>query len=75
VVLFVNVFLPSDGAVRRRGRLRARVFLVVTKVALAGVGLSVVESVFAKMRLFELPDLIALPASPRRRAALRVLFQ
>ena len=59
VVLFVNLFVPSglarfDGAA---GYL-VETLLVMVKVAIVGVALGLVESSFAKMRLFELPDLI-----------------
>jgi formate hydrogenlyase subunit 4 len=77
VVLFVNVFLPFglarfDGASGHAfGAL-----IIVLKVSIVGVGLGLVESAFAKMRLFELPDLIgAAGFSAALGAALRVLFQ
>ena len=77
VVLFVNVFLPF-GLARFDGAAGYALgaLLVVAKVGIAGVGLGLVESVFAKMRLFELPDLIgAAGFSAALGAALRVLFQ
>jgi len=77
VVLFVNVFLPF-GLARFDGAAGYAfgTLLVIVKVSIAGVGLGLVESVFAKMRLFELPDLIgAAGFSAALGAALRVLFQ
>lgn len=77
VVLFVNVFLPF-GLARFDGAqgYAFGALLVVVKVSITGVGLGLVESAFAKMRLFELPDLIgAAGFSAALGAALRVLFQ
>jgi formate hydrogenlyase subunit 4 len=77
VVLFVNVFLPF-GLARFDGApgYALGALLVVLKVSIVGVGLGLVESAFAKMRLFELPDLIgAAGFSAALGAALRVLFQ
>jgi formate hydrogenlyase subunit 4 len=59
LVLFVNVFFPfglagADGFLQHA----LVVGLVAGKVAVAAAGLAVIESIFAKMRLFELPDLI-----------------
>jgi formate hydrogenlyase subunit 4 len=59
LVLFVNVFFPfgmtgADGVLQHA----LVVGLVAGKVAIAASGLAVIESIFAKMRLFELPDLI-----------------
>lgn len=76
LVLFVNVFLPfgmtgADGA----GEHALVVALVGGKLAAAAAGLAVIESVFAKMRLFELPDLIgAAGFAAMLGAALVVIF-
>lgn len=77
VVLFVNVFLPF-GLARFDGApgYALGAVIVAVKVSITGVGLGLVESVFAKMRLFELPDFIgAAGFSAALGAALRVLFQ
>lgn len=77
VVLFVNVFLPF-GLDRLDGSAGYALgaLLVFVKVGIAGVGLGLVESVYAKMRFFELPDLIgAAGFTAALGAALRVLFQ
>lgn len=59
IALFVNVFFPFGmSSAHGAGEHALVVALVVGKVALAAAGLAVVESIFAKMRLFELPDLI-----------------
>jgi formate hydrogenlyase subunit 4 len=59
IVLFVNVFFPfgMTGA-HGVGEHAIVVALVAGKVSVAASGLAIVESIFAKMRLFELPDLI-----------------
>lgn len=76
LVLFVNVFFPfgltgADGPAEH-----ALVgVLVAGKVAIAAGALALVESVFAKMRLFELPDLIgAAGFAAMLGAALVVIF-
>jgi formate hydrogenlyase subunit 4 len=59
IVLFVNVFFPFGMAgADNVGGHSLVVALVAGKVALAAAALAIVESVFAKMRLFELPDLL-----------------
>ncbi len=77
VVLFVNVFFPFGMASGSGVGGRALVIVLVAgKMALAAVGLGVVESAFAKMRLFELPDLIgAAGLASLLGAALVVIFQ
>lgn len=75
-VLMANLFLPF-GMARFDGAAGYAfgTLLVVVKVALVGVGLSVVESAFAKKRFFELPDLIGAAAfSAMLGVALTVLF-
>jgi len=76
VVLLANVFVPFGMA--RFGGIGAYALgaaLVTVKVALIGVGLAVVESAFAKRRLFELPDLIgAAGFAAMLGVALTVLF-
>ena len=76
VVLLANVFVPFGMA--RFGGIGAYALgaaLVTVKVALVGVGLAVVESAFAKRRLFELPDLIgAAGFAAMLGVALTVLF-
>lgn len=59
LVLFVNIFVPF-GMTGAQGILEHGmvVALVAGKLALAATELAVVESILAKMRLFELPDLI-----------------
>jgi formate hydrogenlyase subunit 4 len=76
VVLLVNVFVPFgmahfDGAAGYAiGGL-----LVIVKVAVVGLALAIVESAFAKRRLFELPDLIgAAGFAAMLGVALTVLF-
>jgi len=75
-VLLANVFVPFGMA--RFGGLGGYAVgaaLVTVKVALVGVGLAVVESAFAKRRLFELPDLIgAAGFAAMLGVALTVLF-
>ena len=58
-VLLANLFLPF-GMTRwgGAGGYALGAGFVTVKVALVGLGLAVVESAFAKKRLFELPDLI-----------------
>lgn len=76
-VLFVNLFLPF-GLARFDGAAGYALgsAIVVVKVAIVGLGLGLVESLFAKMRLFELPDLIgAAGFMAALGVALRVLFQ
>jgi formate hydrogenlyase subunit 4 len=59
VVLLANVFVPF-GMARFDGAAGYAIggLLVIVKVALVGLSLAIVESAFAKRRLFELPDLI-----------------
>jgi formate hydrogenlyase subunit 4 len=59
LVFFVNVFFPF-GMTGAEGVLEHAlvVALVAGKLAVAASGLAIIESIFAKMRLFELPDLI-----------------
>jgi formate hydrogenlyase subunit 4 len=76
VVLLVNVFVPF-GMARFDGAVGITVggLLVTTKVALVGLSLAIVESAFAKRRLFELPDLIgAAGFAAMLGVALTVLF-
>jgi formate hydrogenlyase subunit 4 len=76
LVLFVNVFFPfgmagADGFLQHA----LVVSLIAGKVAVAAAGLAVIESIFAKMRLFELPDLIgAAGFAAMLGAALVVIF-
>ncbi len=75
-VLLANVFVPFGmahfGGV---GGYALGASLVTVKVALVGAGLAVVESAFAKRRLFELPDLIgAAGFAAMLGVALTVLF-
>jgi formate hydrogenlyase subunit 4 len=76
LVLFVNVFFPFGMAVSHgAGEQGLVVALVAAKVTMAACGLALVESVFAKMRLFELPDLIgAAGFAAMLGAALVVIF-
>jgi formate hydrogenlyase subunit 4 len=75
-VLLANLFVPFGMA--RFDGFRGYALgatLVTTKVALIGCGLAVVESAFAKNRLFELPDLIgAAGFAAMLGVALTVLF-
>jgi len=75
-VLLVNLFVPFGMArFSGFGGYALGAALVAVKVALVGVGLAVVESAFAKKRLFELPDLIgAAGFSAMLGVALTVLF-
>jgi formate hydrogenlyase subunit 4 len=76
LVLFVNVFFPfgMTGA-HGVGEHALVVALVAGKVAVAAAGLAIVESIFAKMRLFELPDLIGVAGfAAMLGAALVVIF-
>jgi formate hydrogenlyase subunit 4 len=76
LVLFVNVFFPF-GITGASGVIEHAlvVALVTGKVLIAAGGLAVIESVFAKMRLFELPDLIgAAGFAAMLGAALVVIF-
>jgi formate hydrogenlyase subunit 4 len=76
-VVFVNLFLPfglnrgldADGYA-------IGALIVGAKVVVAGIGLAVVESAFAKTRFFQLPDLIgAAAAAAMLGLALTVLYQ
>jgi formate hydrogenlyase subunit 4 len=63
VVLFANLFLPfglSDG--NSAAGVALGIAIVVPKAALVAASLGVVESSFAKMRLFQLPDLLGAAA-------------
>ena len=77
IVVFVNLFLPIGlahglGA----GGYVAGTLIVASKVVVAAVGLAVVETLFAKMRLFQLPDLIGAAAfAAMLGLALTVLYQ
>lgn len=62
IVLLANVFLPFGLTAGGASGHAIAVALVTAKVAGIGVGLAVVESVLAKMRLFELPDLLGMAA-------------
>lgn len=76
LALFVNVFFPfgMTGAAGIGGDALV-VVLVAGKVVVAAAGLAIVESIFAKMRLFELPDLIgAAGFAAMLGAALVVIF-
>jgi len=63
IVLFANVFLPfgltGDHTVANYALI---VPLIAAKVVMVAVGLAVAESSFAKMRLFQLPDLLGAAA-------------
>ncbi|HLF79912.1 MAG TPA: NADH-quinone oxidoreductase subunit H [Dehalococcoidia bacterium] len=75
-VVLANVFLPF-GMARLDGAAGYLIgaSLVSLKVGLIGVGLALTESAFAKMRLFQLPDLIgAAGASACLGVAVTVLF-
>lgn len=74
-LLFVNVFIPSGMAGHGVGGLGLALCLVILKLAGVAVALAVCESSFAKMRLFQLPDLIGSAAGGAMLAvALVVLF-
>jgi formate hydrogenlyase subunit 4 len=75
-VLLANLFVPFGmGRFGGVGGYALGAALVTVKVAVVGVGLAVVESAFAKKRLFELPDLIgAAGFSATLGVALTVLF-
>ncbi|HEY5477303.1 MAG TPA: NADH-quinone oxidoreductase subunit H [Tepidiformaceae bacterium] len=62
VVLLANVFLPFGLTAAGAGGHAIAVALVTGKVAAVGIGLAIVESVMAKTRLFELPDLLGMAA-------------
>jgi len=62
VVLLANVFLPFGLTAAGTGGHAIAAALVVGKVAGVGIGLAIVESVLAKTRLFELPDLLGMAA-------------
>jgi formate hydrogenlyase subunit 4 len=76
LALFANVFSPFGMASGDGDAEHALIVaLVVFKLAVAAAGFAVVESVFAKMRLFELPDLIgAAGFAAMLGAALVVIF-
>jgi formate hydrogenlyase subunit 4 len=62
VVLLANVFLPFGLTAAGTGGHVLAAALVTGKVASLGVGLAIVESILAKTRLFELPDLLGMAA-------------
>ncbi len=63
VVLFANLFLPFGMAHAQDAPGYAfAVLIVIAKVALIGAALAIVESSFAKLRLFQLPDLLGAAA-------------
>jgi len=76
VVLLANLFVPFGMArFGGFGGYALGASLVMVKVALVGTGLAIVESAFAKKRLFELPDLIgAAGFAAMLGVALTVLF-
>ena len=77
VVVFANLFLPFGLAHDHSGPDYLLVTLIVLpKLVLVGVGLAIVESSFAKMRLFQLPDLLGAAAFVALLgAAVTVLYQ
>jgi formate hydrogenlyase subunit 4 len=77
IVVFANLFLPFGLAHDHSaaGYLLGAL-IILPKLALVGVGLAVVESSFAKMRLFQLPDLLGAAAClALLGAAVTVLYQ
>ena len=62
VVLMANLFVPFGLSASSPGGYVLSSALVVGKVAFIGIGLVAVESMLAKMRLFELPDLLGMAA-------------
>jgi formate hydrogenlyase subunit 4 len=74
-VLFVNVFIPAGMSGHGIGGTGLALFLVIVKLGAGAVALAICESSFAKMRLFQLPDLIGSAAGGAMLAvALVVLF-
>jgi formate hydrogenlyase subunit 4 len=61
-VLMANLFVPFGLGASSAGGYVLSAALVVAKVASIGIGLVVAESILAKMRLFELPDLLGMAA-------------
>jgi formate hydrogenlyase subunit 4 len=76
VVVLANLFLPFGLAHdHSAGGYALGALIVLPKLAIIGVGLAVVESSFAKMRLFQLPDLLgAAAALALLGAAITVLY-
>jgi formate hydrogenlyase subunit 4 len=75
--VFANLFLPFGLAHEHNvaGYLLGSL-IVLPKLALVGIGLGVLESSFAKMRLFQLPDLLGIAAfAAMLGAAITVLYQ
>ncbi len=62
VVLLANVFIPFGLTAAGTGGQAIGIALVACKVAGVGAGLGIVESLLAKMRLFEVPDLLGMAA-------------
>ncbi len=63
VVVFANLFLPFGLAHDHSAAgYILGALIVLPKLALVGIGLAVVESSFAKIRLFQLPDLLGAAA-------------
>jgi len=62
IVLMANLFVPFGLAASSAGGYVLAAALLGVKVTLIGMGLVVVESILAKMRLFELPELLGMSA-------------
>jgi formate hydrogenlyase subunit 4 len=77
ILVFTNLFLPFGLAHDQSvGGYALATFIILPKVVIAALGLAVIESSFAKIRLFQLPDLLGAAAFlALTGAAVTVLYQ